>query len=74
MDKAIGKRVETMSLINTQEYTKTIPNMAMVSLNGVLVASTRENIQTTKRKAMEKCTGWMVIFIEVSGIMEFSMV
>lgn len=75
VDRALGlSRKGKRVVISMLELIRMILNMVMVSLRGRQGVDIRANILMIRKKAMGKCIGMMVVFIEVFGKREFKMV
>ena len=74
MGKVNGRRMAMMTQMNTWAGIKTTKSMVMVSLNGLLEASTKVTISTILNTDMEKCTGLTILFTEDTGTKVFKMV
>jgi len=67
MARGTGGRAEMRPVISTRDNTRTTRNMVMESFSGALGANTKDSTTMMSKEDMERCTGLMAAFIEVSG-------
>ena len=73
MGKVNGRRMVTMTQMNTWEDIRTTKSTDMVSLNGLLEASTKVTMSMILNMDMEKCIGMMKPYSEDTGMKAFRM-
>lgn len=67
-----GKKDQEI-VTNMKDSTLMIKNQVMVFLHGQVEMYTRGIMRMTQEMVMEKCTGWMAVFIKVIGGMVYNM-